>query len=305
MNNKSTAPAPAPQTFRQVHTRRTFEEVASQVREMVFGGSLKAGDRLPPERELSVMLGVGRPALREALRALEVGGLIELRKGKTGGAFISSGQQSVVSSGMSDMLRLRNVSVAELFEAREWILTSLVRPACRRITAEEIAGLYDNVKRAEQLHKQGRFDERIDTNFEFHMLLAQATRNQLAVSVLLGMTDALRSLIHQVGTDLGPNFFSRRRRLIKALEDRDEEAAARRIAEIVKATEQTYMRLAQERMGESIDLTGLAEAEPATQETKPTKARPATAAKTSNATSAATNTATNTPAKRTRRKAAD
>ena len=300
MNNKSTAPAAAIQTFRQVHTRRTFEEVAAQVREMVFGGSLKAGDRLPPERELSVMLGVGRPALREALRALEVGGLIELRKGKTGGAFISSGQQSVVSSGMSDMLRLRNVSVAELFEAREWILTSLIRPACRRITPEEIDGLYENVKLAEQLHKQGRFDERIDTNFEFHMLLAQATRNQLAVSVLLGMTDALRSLIHQVGSDLGPNFFSRRRRLIKALEERDEEVAARRIAEIVKATEQTYMRLAQERMGESIDLTGLATAEPAIPQAKPPKAKAA-------AKSAPKAPATTAPsaAKRSRRKTED
>jgi DNA-binding FadR family transcriptional regulator len=198
------------------------------------------------------MLGSGRPALREALRALEVSGLIELRKGKTGGAFIASGERDMVSASMSDMLRLRNTSVAELFEAREWILSSLVRPACRRITPAEIQGLYDNVKLAEQLHKESRFDERIATNFEFHNLLAQATRNHIAVAVLEGMTVALMGLIHKVGTDLGPKFFSRRRRLIKALEERDEESAARRMAEIVKATEMTYMKLAQERMGESI-----------------------------------------------------
>jgi DNA-binding FadR family transcriptional regulator len=238
--------------FRIVKTKRTFEGVTEQVREMIFLGSLKAADRLPPERDLAVMLGVGRPALREALRALEVSGLIELRKGKTGGAFIASGERDMVSVSMSDMLRLRNTSVAELFEAREWILSSLVRPACRRITPAEIQGLYDNVKLAEQLHKESRFDERIATNFEFHNLLAQATRNHIAVAVLEGMTVALRGLIHKVGTDLGPKFFSRRRRLIKALEERDEESAARRMAEIVKATELTYMKLAQERMGESI-----------------------------------------------------
>ena len=57
--------------FKVVSTRRTFEEVTDQVRELLLGGSLQPGDRLPAERELSKMLGVGRPALREALRALE------------------------------------------------------------------------------------------------------------------------------------------------------------------------------------------------------------------------------------------
>lgn len=231
--------------------RRTFEEVAAQVRGMLFDGSLRPGDRLPPERELAITLGVGRPALREALRALEVGGLLEFRKGKTGGAFISAGDHRVVSGGMTDMLRLGSVAVEELFEAREWILSSLVRPACRRITAAEVQRLKDNVAEAERLHEQGRFDERIDKNFEFHSMLAEATRNAVAVMVVRGMSDALRSLIHQVGSELSPNFFAHRRELIRALELRDEEAAARKTAAIVKETEKTYKRLAQERLAQA------------------------------------------------------
>jgi len=238
--------------FRPVHTRRTFEEVTQQVRKLLFGGSLRSGDRLPSERELAVMLGIGRPALREALRALEVSGLIELRKGKTGGAFISHGNQNVVSGGMSDMLRLRSVSVEDLFEAREWILSSLSRPAAKRITPEEIAALRRNMNDAEALHLQGRYEERIDCNFEFHGMLAEATRNPVAAMVVRGLTDALRSLIHKVGSDLSANFFTNRRALVKALEVRDEEAAARAMARIVKDTEVTYKRLAQERMGEAV-----------------------------------------------------
>ncbi len=240
-----------PQGFRQVHTRRTFEEVAAQVREMMFGGSLRPGDRLPPERELAILLGVGRPALREALRALEVGGLIELRKGKSGGAFISSGSQRVVSAGMSDMLRLRSVPISELFEAREWIMSSLVRPACLRITPEEVKALRENIDRAEQLHTQGRYEERINANFEFHALLARATRNSVAEMVMRGLSDSLRSLIHQVGSDLAPNFFSLRRSLLQAIEQHDEAAAAQRMAEIVKSTEETYLRLAQTRRNDA------------------------------------------------------
>jgi GntR family transcriptional repressor for pyruvate dehydrogenase complex len=237
--------------FRQVQTRRTFEEVADQVRGMLFGGTLRPGDRLPPERELAPLLGVGRPALREALRALEVSGLVELRKGKSGGAFISSGSQRVVSSGMADMLRLRSVPVSELFEVREWILSSLVRSACLRISADEIQALRDTVDRAELLHEQGRFEERINTNLEFYALVAGATRNRVAEMVMRGLSDALRSLIHEVGSELYPSFFSQRRQLIHTFELRDAEAAATKMAEIVKATERTYQRLAASRLAVS------------------------------------------------------
>ncbi len=242
---KRSGPASAVK-FKLVQTRRTFEEVTTQVRDLLFGGSLKQGDRLPPERELSEQLGVGRPALREALRALEVSGLIELRKGKMGGAFITGGDQKVLSGGMTDLLRLGNVSVEELFEAREWILATVVRPACRRITADELEGLRENVALAERLHAEGRYDQRIDTNFEFHTLIARSARNPFAVMMVQGMTDALRSLINKVGSDLAPNFFSLRRDLIKALASRDEDSASRLMARIVNATEQTYKRLVQQ-----------------------------------------------------------
>jgi GntR family transcriptional repressor for pyruvate dehydrogenase complex len=229
--------------FQVVKTRRTFEEVTSQVRDLLFKGSLKTGDRLPPERELSALLGIGRPALREALRALEVSGLVELRKGKMGGAFIAGSSPRVVADGMSDMLRLGNVSVEELFEAREWFLSALVRPVCRRITAVEIAELLDNVDRAESLHASGQFRERIEENFVFYGLLAKASRNPVAMMVVDSLTWTLRALIDRVGSDLAPLFFSHRRDLIAALKSRNEELAASVMARIVKMTERTYKRL--------------------------------------------------------------
>jgi GntR family transcriptional repressor for pyruvate dehydrogenase complex len=154
----------------------------------------------------------------------------------------------VVSGSMSDMLRLGAVPMEELFEAREWILSTLVRPACRRITPLELQKLRDNVAEAELLHQEGRYEERVDRNFEFHSLLAEATRNAVAVMVVRGLSDALRGLIAAVGTDLSPNFFSSRRELLKAIETGDEESASRKMTQIVKATEQIYQRLAQERV---------------------------------------------------------
>lgn len=241
-----------PVQYKLIQTRRTFEEVTSQVRGLLFGGSLKAGDRLPPERELAEKLGVGRPALREALRALEVSGLIELRKGKTGGAFVTGGDPKVVSGNMSDLLRLGNVSIEQLFEFREWILSTLVRPVCRRVTAAEIELLRENVAQAEDLHEQGRFEERIDKNFEFHLMMATYSRNPFAVMIVQGLSDTLRGVIGTVGTELAPNFFNKRRDLIDALAARDEDAASKLMTRIVKSTEQIYKRLAEEKLREAL-----------------------------------------------------
>lgn len=250
-----TAPARVAE-FRQVQTRRTFEEVTTQVRSLLFDGSLKPGDRMPPERELCLMLGIGRPALREALRSLEAGGLIELRKGKTGGAFIATGNHRVVSGGMSDMLRLGSVTLEQMFEAREWILSALVRPACRRITAEEIARLRQNIADAEALHSQGRFSERIDRNFEFHALLAEASRNPVAVVVVRGLMEALRSLISEIGSELPPKYFDSRHALLKALEQGDEENAAKLMSQTVRASEETYKRLERARLKAKASASG-------------------------------------------------
>ena len=71
--------------FRRVQVARAFEDIARQIREELLQGRLRPGDRLPAERELAVQFGVSRNTLREALRSLEIAGLITLRKGAAGG----------------------------------------------------------------------------------------------------------------------------------------------------------------------------------------------------------------------------
>ncbi|MGI4903307.1 MAG: FadR/GntR family transcriptional regulator [Janthinobacterium lividum] len=249
-NVASPESAPASE-FRALRKSRTFEEITNQVREMLFGGSLKPGDRLPAERELSQILGIGRPALREALRALEANGLIVLRMGKSGGAFISSGKPSVVSDNMSDLLRLGNVSIAELFEARVWIQSALASAACTRATDADIKALRENVVLGEMHHAAGRAAERISANIEFHNILANATHNSVAVMVIRGLTDGLRNLIRQVGSDPAPTLFKDRRALLAALEARDEKAAGKAMARLLKTTMQTYQRLAEQQASQT------------------------------------------------------
>lgn len=230
-------------TFQKLQAKRTFEEVVAQVREMLFQGTLKQGDRLPGERDLAVQLGIGRSALREALRSLEANGLIVLRKGKSGGAFISNGTTRVISENMSDLLRLSSISVDQLFEVRLWIQTGLARAACRHATKDDIERLRQNVAAGQHVHALGLSSKRIEVNIEFHRILAEATRNPVAQIVIRGLTDALKALIHEVGSHPIASLYSDRLELVEALEKRDEDAAAAAMERILKTTKQTYKRL--------------------------------------------------------------
>ena len=230
-------------TFQKLHTKRAYEEVVAQVREMLFSGMLKPGDRLPGERDLSVQLGIGRPALREALRALEATGLIILRKGKTGGAFISNGKARIIAENMSDLLRLSSISVDQLFEVRLWIQTGLARAACQRATKVDIEKLRQNIFEGESLHARGLSKQRIEVNVEFHNILAEATNNPVAQIVVRGLTDALKALSHEVGSYPIASLFDDRLSLVDALEKKDEDAAAAAMERILKSTKPLYKRL--------------------------------------------------------------
>src|SRR6478752_2735842 len=73
--------------FQAVATQRLYEQVAGQVTDLVARGEFKPGDRLPPERDLAKLLGVSRPTVREAMIALEMAGLVEVRVGA--GTFVT------------------------------------------------------------------------------------------------------------------------------------------------------------------------------------------------------------------------
>src|SRR5215470_13232107 len=145
--------------FRPIKTRRIFEEICDAIRDKLVTGELKAGDRLPSERELSEMLNVSRTALREAIRSLEIAGIVELRKGSKGGAFITQSGAGQVTRTFRDMLDFGHVSLATLLEARLLVMDAVVRAACERAKTADIERLSRNVAETVELTRQGRYEE--------------------------------------------------------------------------------------------------------------------------------------------------
>src|SRR6266540_59264 len=102
--------------FQAVATQRLYEQVAGQVTDLVARGEFKPGDRLPPERDLAKLLGVSRPTVREAMIALEMAGLVEVRVGS--GTFVTDNAEPKTNGHLFD--RVGN-SPLELVGARRMI----------------------------------------------------------------------------------------------------------------------------------------------------------------------------------------
>lgn len=215
--------------FSAIAPTRAVDEISAQVREMIAGGRLKPGDRLPSERDLSTRLGVSRNTLREALRALEHAGIVEMRKGATGGAFVRFGSSGVIVSGMRDLYHLGAITPEQLTEARVWLSEVVVRVACERATDEDFAALEANI---DAVAKAAEFDERARHNRQFHVILAQATRNPILVITMEGIVEVFAQFIAQIGPSDNSFILPSRRRFMKHLRARDATAA---VAEMTKA----------------------------------------------------------------------
>lgn len=226
----SPTPAPQPAPFEPIQTRRTFEEICQRIRARISAGELKPGDKLPAERELAQQLGVGRNALREALRSLEIAGLIELRKGVKGGAFIRTGDPARMDAVVQDMFSLGSITVSELSEARMHVQDLVVRLVCERATEEDLRALEACIDRTEATTKSGQFLERVECSREFYRLLAAATRNAVLAMMVQSVTEILMQFVYARVASGGkphPRLVETRRRFVAALRARDADLAAR------------------------------------------------------------------------------
>jgi DNA-binding FadR family transcriptional regulator len=224
------AAAAAPLKFRPIHTRRAFEEICQRIREQLALGVLKPGDKLPPERDLAQQLGVSRNVLREALRSLEMAGVLRLQKGVKGGAFIQQGDTSRMNGVMQDMLSLGTISVRELSEARIHVIDLVVRLACANARQADFEALQANIERTDVATHEGRLLDRVECSREFYKLLAAATGNKVIAMIVDSVTEIHMRFVYAKAASSGvamPRLVEKRRQFLSAMRARNVSAATR------------------------------------------------------------------------------
>jgi GntR family transcriptional repressor for pyruvate dehydrogenase complex len=221
-------------SFRPARPTRAFDEIIEQVRTMVRSGELRPGDRLPAERALAEQFAVSRNTVREALRMLEISGLIQLKRGATGGAFIAEADAGKVATSMTDMLELGQLSLTDLTEARTWIESIIIQVACERMTDEVYARLEANVAEAAKLSELRDWEEKAKVNVQFHVILAEATANPVMVALSQVIMQVMEKVVLAVGPTEDDVVLRSRRRVLKHLKNRDAEAAVAEMERYLK-----------------------------------------------------------------------
>jgi GntR family transcriptional regulator, transcriptional repressor for pyruvate dehydrogenase complex len=209
--------------FKPVESRRLYQQIADQIRDLIDRGGFEAGTRLPPERDLAQQLGVSRPSLREALIALDVEGRVEVRSGS--GVFVST----VAPDPAPKRTEAWGDSPSQLMEARSVIEGEVVILACARITEELLARLRELLASMAAEIESRR--ARVDLDRQFHLTLAEMTGNAVLTRLVGELFDERHS---PISAKLSSRFESTRtwkvalkehEAILKAVEARDPIAA--------------------------------------------------------------------------------
>jgi len=228
--------------FAPIRTKRVFEEICEQVRREMAAGSLRPGDKLPPERELALKLGVSRAAVREALRSLEIAGVVGLHKGAHGGAFILKGDPDIVTRSIRDMFHLGRISLDNLTEARTLVMQTAMELVCERIRPTAVAALERNVDRLMTLPASGKASERVAISAEFYRLISQATDNTVLQVIIEALSEIVLQQVEQSNIEFFPNLIAHRRRLVAHIAKRQVDDAKREMTEHLQRLRRHLMR---------------------------------------------------------------
>jgi len=238
--SKQTTEAKSP-VFKPISARSAPDEIAKQIRQEIKAGRLKPGQKLPSEQDLCQRFSVSRNTLREALRALETSGLIEIKKGAAGGAFIKRGDKDVVITGLRDLYYLGTITPEQLTEARVMLADLVVRDVCAKATDADLADLEANIASAEAAQKAGDFVERAQRHLAFHSLLAKISANPILMLTMEAILQVMADYIGQIGYRENRYVVPSRRRLLGFLAERNEDAAAAEMTAHLRRVHRHYL----------------------------------------------------------------
>jgi GntR family transcriptional regulator, transcriptional repressor for pyruvate dehydrogenase complex len=175
------------QLIEPIRKTRVHEEIADRIRQLILDGTYPPGHPLPAERVLAARLGVSRGSVRDALRTLEVLGLLESRHGQ--GSFPRELSVDRLVTPLSEVLVYRRDLQDELMDVRRMFEPAVARAAAARVTDEDVAELERVIAR--QRRKIGSGRSAIGEDTEFHAAMARATHNRVAVRLMATLNDLL------------------------------------------------------------------------------------------------------------------
>ncbi len=178
-----------PVTLEPIRRTRVYEQVAARIQQLILEGELRPGDRLPTERELAERFRVSRSSVRDAIRVLQLMGLVEPRQGE--GTVVRDLSPEAVVHPLASLLVRSRALLTDLLDVRKMIEPHLAARAAQHATEEEIRRLQTILDRQRAKAEQGELA--VEEDSEFHYTIATAARNQVILRILDVLMDLLRT----------------------------------------------------------------------------------------------------------------
>jgi len=232
--------------LKPIKTKKIYEEIVEQIKQLILDGHIKPGDKLPSERHLVESFKVSRASIREALSALEMMGLIEVRTGE--GAYFRQLQADSMAVSLTWALSMEKGSVLELLEVRRMMEVQAVGYAAERATAEELNELEAILNSMQlNLYNSGTLSEKADHSFHYH--IARATHNKIIIRLMDTISDHLQHLIRASRSKLYEGkytpelLYDEHVRILSALKDRNAEEARKQMTIHLSGVEEEILKV--------------------------------------------------------------
>ena len=168
-------------SFGPIKKTRVSENLAYEIKQKIINGSLKAGDKLPSERDLAKQCETSRVTVREAFRLLESDGLLTIKQGADGGAFIREIDLKTVENSLNVFFQYSDISLSNLTETRAIVEPQIARLAAQNRTEANINEMEKIINHCSHSLDMKQID--LEALFQFHFILAKASQNPLLTAI--------------------------------------------------------------------------------------------------------------------------
>ncbi|MDR2245150.1 MAG: FadR family transcriptional regulator [Treponema sp.] len=224
--------------FSNIKRSSTVERIVENLINLIKGSSIQVGEKLPPERRLCELIGVSRPILREALKALQVMNIIDIRQGA--GAYLKSLEPEDVVEHLDIVFHLDSSLYHDLYEARRILEAGIARIAAVNITGEELSRIEDNISQAAGcIDNEAFFFQR---DVELHGIIMKASGNRV-LSVFMQSVNKLALMIRQktnAMSNIRNNTIRDHQAILAALKSHDPEKSAAAMEEHIRNVEKAF-----------------------------------------------------------------
>ncbi|MFJ7726909.1 FadR/GntR family transcriptional regulator [Neobacillus sp. NPDC097160] len=229
---------------------KSYVKIMEEIRHLILDGGLSPGDRLLSERELSTQLKVSRTVIREALKSLEMLGIIEV---KAGGTFIKEPELNGVYHTLSYTMALDSVTISDLLETRKIIEVQAIKLASIRRTSTDLVILTEILTEMKQALIENDLEKSVASDHKFHSYLVKSSKNKVLSIMMDATSDLFKEVLSITRDKLGKYsgmdkvIYAQHYYIFKAIKDQDVSYAEKIMTEHLESLESELKMIVQGR----------------------------------------------------------